>query len=97
MTKLTATDYIRAEQIGVKRTALRQRINAYKWDKERAITTPPRKYDRHDDYPVIAKQNGINKKLYYDRTRIGWTKEKASTTPVRDRERKVESPHNSWF
>lgn len=74
--------------IGVRPYTLDRRIRLLGWDKERAITTPPRKAADRSRWRSVAEGNGITPKQFYDRvTRRGWTEERAATEPLCSPER----------
>lgn len=81
---ITDEDYRRAEQNGIRKETLASRILTLGWDKETAITKPPRKIKDYGGYTKIAKENGISNQAFLDRLKRGWSKEKAATTPIMD-------------
>lgn len=81
---ITPDDYKRAEQNGVSAKLLNARIRTQKWDKERAINTPTRKYNTlPDEIKQLATENGISYKLLMNRISKGWDPKRAATQPIR--------------
>jgi hypothetical protein len=82
---ITPEEYEIAEQNGISNTTLNQRVRELGWEKERALTEPPRgQFKRYDkDLLDIAKQNGIPYNTFYHRVnRDGFTPEDAATAPL---------------
>lgn len=80
---ITPEEYERAATFGVSYRQLNWRVRSAAWDKERAITTPPRKLTDRRAWWKLAEANGINRELFY--TRVlghGWDSERAATTPM---------------
>ncbi|MFE4712617.1 hypothetical protein ACFRAM_17220 [Paenibacillus sp. NPDC056722] len=59
------------------------------WEKERAITTPPRALTDRSQWRSIAEQNGISKEIFINRCAKGWSPEQAATEPWMTRGRRV--------
>jgi hypothetical protein len=80
---ITFEDYARAEEYGVSRSLLCERIRRLCWDKERAITTPPKPKRSKIPQEIrdLAEQNGIPFPLLSQRIRNGWDCVRAATTP----------------
>lgn len=89
---LTLKDFIDAEQKGINRSMLKQRINRG-WDKEKALTHPKGVHQTMDlDYLItpeqyrIAEKNGINKRNLEQRVyTYAWEVEDAITIPTEGR------------
>ncbi|MFK4167658.1 hypothetical protein ACI2LM_15575 [Paenibacillus lautus] len=79
---ITPDEYAQSEKIGVHRELLNRRIRGNGWDKERAITTPPRKVSKYDDCLHLAEENGISKRRFFKRIYQGWTPIEAATKPI---------------
>jgi hypothetical protein len=85
---ITPEEYEIAAQNGISRKLLNQRIRQSGWDKERAITTPPKKQTNLKRWMEIAEKNGIP--YYTARNRVvlcGWSWERAVTEPIWTTER----------
>lgn len=83
---ITPEEYEAAAKIGVTRKALYQRVMAYGWDKERAVTTPPDPRNVctkwYKKWLAIAKKNGISSSTFASRVnRLKWDPERAATLP----------------
>lgn len=79
---ITDEEYAIAEKNGVSKDTLNFRIRRMGWDKEKALTTKPRKYTDRAKQVEIAKANGISRATFYDRLAYGWKVEDAYTVPV---------------
>jgi hypothetical protein len=84
---ITPEEYERAAQIGITAKTLDKRIRYRGWDKEKAITTPPR---MRKEYPKeileLAKRNGICVSTLRTRVnQLGWDMHKAATEPIEDK------------
>lgn len=82
---ITDEDYAIAEKNGICRDTVNFRIRRMGWEKEKALTKPPRKYSDRKKEIEIAKSNGIGRSTFYDRLSYGWKVEDAYTIPVMDR------------
>ncbi len=71
-----------AEQNGISRGNVRQRIKKYHWSIERAITEPLR-CSPYEQYWELAEKNKISKELFRLRIFHGMTPEEAASTPKR--------------
>ncbi|WP_438435428.1 hypothetical protein [Gorillibacterium sp. sgz500922] len=78
---ITPEEYERAASYGVTARRLEVRIREYAWDKEDAITSPPRQ-NRYAQWAAAARANGIKYSTFRSRLRYGWDLEKAATEPV---------------
>jgi len=84
---ITPTDYLIAEKNGISYDLLNGRIRNMAWDKQRAITTPPRTKDRYGKWLKIAQDHGVCRDTLRSRKLRGWDMEKAATTkPMTSRE-----------
>ena len=79
---ITDEEYVIAEKNGIGKDTLNFRIRRMGWDKEKALTTKPRKYTNRAKQVEIAKANGIGRSTFYDRLSDGWKVEDAYTIPV---------------
>ena len=79
---ITDEEYAIAEKNGISKHTLNYRIRMMGWDKEKALTTPPRKYTNRSKQIKIAESNGIRRRTFYDRLADGWKVEDAYTIPV---------------
>ncbi|BCG57466.1 hypothetical protein [Paenibacillus sp. URB8-2] len=80
---ITPEEYERAEANGVSRMRLEYRIRSWAWEKERAITTPPRPMQDRSEWRKVAEANDIPRKLFYQRIlKYGWSEERAATQPI---------------
>ena len=79
---ITDEEYEIAEKNGISKDTLNFRIRRMGWDKEKALTKPPRKYTNRIKQVEIAKANGISRATFYDRLADGRKVEDAYTVPV---------------
>ncbi|WP_410512069.1 hypothetical protein PaeBR_18795 [Paenibacillus sp. BR2-3] len=80
---ITPEDYERAATQGVSRMRLEYRIRSWAWEKERAISTPPRPLQDRSEWRKVAEANGIPRALFYNRIlHHGWGEERAATQPI---------------
>ena len=79
---ITDEEYEIAEKNGISKDTLNFRIRRMGWNKEKALTKPPRKYTDRAKQVEIAKSNGIGRSTFYDRLSYGWKVEDACTIPV---------------
>jgi len=82
---ITPQEYEQAQQNGISPGVLTRRIRGLAWEKARALTTPPRKRRGMKEWVKIAKQNGINPKVFHRRVERGWDQERAATQPLTDK------------
>ena len=83
---ITPDQYTQAEQNGISRNTLDQRIRDLAWDKFKAITTPPRQQRPIAEWRKIAITNGISYPALQKRMHtLGWDPERAATEPLIDR------------
>lgn len=87
---ITPEEYKIAAENGICRTTLNSRIRDLAWDKEKAITTPPKKFKRVPKYLVEeAQQNGIPYIVLNQRLNIlGWDTKRAATEPIWGKEQR---------
>lgn len=89
---ISPEEYERAAANGVSYRQLNWRIREAVWDKEKAITTPPRKLTDRSKWRKIAEENGISRELFYVRViNQGWDSQRAATTPLPTAEEKTAS------
>ena len=87
---ITDTEYEIAEKNGISKDTLNFRIRRMGWDKEKALTTKPRKYTDKAKQVEIAKANGISRATFYYRIAYGWKVKDAYTVPVMSKEKILE-------
>lgn len=96
---ITPEDYDIAKVNGISANTLEARIRRYGWDKQRAITEPPRrKQNKALPREAIerAAKNGINQRTLSTRVHLlGWNIEKACTEPLFDRSEHMASVNKS--
>lgn len=80
---ITPDEYEIANENGISYKLLNMRIRDLGWDKVKAITTIPKKFNSIKEYIDIANSNGICEGTFLTRIRkLGWSKERASTEPI---------------
>lgn len=79
---ISPSDYARAEANGIKRKTVEARIWILGWEKDRAITLPPKRQYSRKKWLPIAQQNGIPERIFYNRVCKGWLPERAATQPL---------------
>lgn len=79
---ITDEEYAIAEGNGISKDTVNFRIRRMGWEKEKALTKPPRKYSDRRNHIEIAKSNGIGRSTFYNRLSDGWKVEDACTIPV---------------
>ena len=79
---ITPEEYEAAEQNGISAETLTRRIRDLAWDKQIAISTPPRGRRDLSYYHKLAEANGIPHKTFTGRMRRIWDPERAATQPV---------------
>src|SRR5699024_10771102 len=85
---ITPEEYEIAEQNGISRVLLDKRVRDLLWDKETAITKPPKTQDYSlSKYADIAEQNGIHCNTFFTRVRSGMPPEKAMMKPLQDKKK----------
>lgn len=76
-----------AEQSGISKMNVYNRVFSLGWDLQRAITEPMHKPDTQKmKYVRIAKANGMSSTTFYNRVKAGWDYETAANTPKMTRE-----------
>lgn len=74
-----------AEENGIDRVNLYNRVVRCYWDIERAITVPLKKRKTPKYILDRLKRNGISNQAFYNRVHnMGWSIERASTEPIND-------------
>ncbi|MDP4158210.1 MAG: hypothetical protein Q8911_00400 [Bacillota bacterium] len=80
---VTPTEYTIAESNGIHHKLVDQRVRQYGWDKERAITQPPKVENKtNKKWLKVAEKNGISYKTFLSRLKKGLSPEDASTLPI---------------
>ena len=80
---ITPDEYEIAKRNGIPRNTLEQRIRDLLWDKQRAITEPPKNMSKgYGEYAKKAEKIGVKSNTFYTRVKRGWSPERAATTPV---------------
>ncbi|PEA85888.1 hypothetical protein [Bacillus thuringiensis] len=74
---ITPDEYERAERKGISASTLRSRIYDFCWRKERAINTPPIKNHLWREVKDIVLSNGIARKTFEKRIKLGWDLDRA--------------------
>ena len=84
---ITPDEIAQAAKNGISEVTFYNRVRQLGWDKERAMTTPPRKRSFHNNKWVqIAKDNGVCYSTYrYRINSLGWTPERAATQPLQEK------------
>ncbi|MNW46300.1 hypothetical protein D3C74_235880 [compost metagenome] len=85
---ITPEEYDRAAANGITARTLEYRIRNQAWDKDRAIITPPRKKVDRSVWRLVAIENGIPLRVFYNRLADGWVSERAATEPLLTKERR---------
>ncbi|WP_454016121.1 hypothetical protein [Bacillus sp. Marseille-Q7846] len=81
---LEKEDYKAAEKNGIGYYMLYRRVYQMGWDIDKAINTPPRKYQfREQKWLRLALENGIKKKTFLTRVYKGMPPEEAAKRPVK--------------
>ena len=81
-------EYEIAEQNGISRQRLEDRIRGSAWDKQKAITIPPKPQKSLKEWRKLAEENGIKYPTLQKRMNIlGWEPERAATEPLQDRKK----------
>jgi hypothetical protein len=75
-------EYERAANYGVSTATLNYRVQYAGWDKERAITTPPKRFTDRSKWIALAAKNNIPDKVFRNRLCLGWSPFQAATTPL---------------
>ncbi|MED5019314.1 hypothetical protein P9847_18590 [Paenibacillus chibensis] len=84
---ITPEEYAAAEKVGIGKATLESRVWDLGWEKDRALTTPPRKLTDRSRWSKVAEKNGISYKTFLNRIVLhGWTDERAATEPVWSKE-----------
>ncbi|PFE90292.1 hypothetical protein CN325_27500 [Bacillus thuringiensis] len=77
-------DYQAAEKNGIGYNMLYRRVYQMGWNVDKAINTPPRKYQfREQKWLRIALENGVKKKTFLTRVYKGMSPEEAAKKPVK--------------
>ena len=80
---ITPDEYEIAKRNGIPRNTLEQRIRDLLWDKQRAITEPPKNMSKgYGEYAKKAEKIGVKSNTFYTRVKRGWSPERAATTPI---------------
>lgn len=83
---ITPTDYSVAQQNGVSRVTLENRIRNLAWDKSKAVNTPPRPRKSLKELWELARVNGIPYATLQKRIQVYmWDPERAVTEPLMDK------------
>ena len=88
---VTPTELEIAQKNGISRKRLDDRIQNLAWDKQRAITTPPKQYKSTDKrWRELARKNGIPYPAFQKRVNVyGWDAQRAATEPLQDRKEHI--------
>lgn len=80
--ELTEEHYVIAEKNGISRANVKQRVESYGYDIQKAITKPLRTNDVWRRNKETCEQNGISYSAFYKRIEMGWSEERSSTEPI---------------
>ncbi len=81
---LEKEDYQAAEKNGIGYNMLYRRVYQMGWNVDKAINTPPRKYQFREQKRLrIALENGVKKKTFLTRVYKGMPSEEAAKKPVK--------------
>lgn len=87
---ITHEEYKIAEDNGIDKRTLEDRIRRQSWDKKRAISQPKRARGKYTKWYKIAESNGISRGTFIARVNIGgWECERAATEPLKTIEEKA--------
>ena len=87
---ITHEEYKIAEDNGIDKRTLEDRIRRQFWDKKRAISQPKRERGKYTKWYKIAESNGISRGTFIARVNIGgWDCERAATEPIKTIEEKA--------
>lgn len=87
---ITHEEYKTAEDNGIDKRTLEDRIRRQSWDKKRAISQPKRARGKYTKWYKIAESNGISRGTFIARVNIGgWDCERAATEPLKTIEEKA--------
>lgn len=94
---ITPEEFTIAAQNGINEVTFYNRIRQLGWNKEKAMTTPPRKRSFHSTRWVkLAEKNGICISTYkYRINQLGWDPERAATQPLQDRTVQAKAAHKA--
>ena len=82
-TYISSVNYAIAQENGISKATLRNRVWNLNWPIKRAVTEPVReKENDNSKWIEVAKENGININTFYGRIKLGWSAERAATTPT---------------
>ena len=82
-TYISSVNYAIAQENGISKATLRNRVWNLGWGIKRAVTEPVReKENNNSEWIEVAKENEINRNTFYSRIKSGWSAERAATTPV---------------
>src|SRR5699024_5022615 len=82
---ITPDEYEIAKRKEITRTRLEQRGRDLLWDKQRAITEPPKEMSKgYEKYARKALGIGVSRNAFYTRVQRGWSLERAAATPVKE-------------
>src|SRR5699024_5622425 len=87
---ITPDEYEIAKRNGIPRNTLEQRIRDLLWDKQRAITEPPKNTSKeYAEYAKEAEKKGVKPNTIYTRVKRSCTPERAATKPIRKTDNKL--------
>ena len=84
---ITPKDFEIAEENGIKKDTVIQRVRRFGWDVDRAVKIKPKYIKKEKEILDLAKKHGINSSTIDDRVRNGWDLIKACTEPIRKKGR----------
>lgn len=86
-------DYEIAAQNGISALTLEKRIRHAAWDKQTAITKPPRQRRNIAQWRKTAEENGISYETFKRRITRHWDIERAATQPLTNRAELMKRQH----
>lgn len=94
---ITPEEYKIAEQNGVCKITLEERIRTLGWDKQRAIYTKPLIFNKLDkNWIEIAKENGICYSTFKYRVNVlGWSVEVAATKKLQNKKEQAKKAYEA--
>ncbi|NWL89994.1 hypothetical protein DMN77_20805 [Paenibacillus sp. 79R4] len=82
---ITPEEYAEAAKHGIQPRTLDRRVREQGWNKEQAMTTPPRKQKPrgyYEPWAAVAEKNGVKYGAFMSRIRSGMSPETAATKPL---------------
>lgn len=93
---ITPEEYEEAAANGISKQVLERRIRNSVWDREKALTDPPREKKDRRYWAKIAEANGIGYLTFLSRVNhLDWPEEKAATDPIQDKSKHAYRLHDA--